>query len=51
MIPPTEFPVKDKLEKRVTTELKLRISRGYTNINLSLIKFEIDKVLSELNVI
>ncbi|MEK6856030.1 MAG: hypothetical protein AABX66_02625 [Nanoarchaeota archaeon] len=56
-INPTDKPlltdltiIKEKLEKRVNNELKLRISRGYKNINLSLVKPEIERVLKELHV-
>lgn len=38
------------LQKRVNSELRLRISRGYKNINLSLIEEEIDNIFKKLKI-
>ncbi|OGJ15549.1 hypothetical protein A3K73_05160 [Candidatus Pacearchaeota archaeon RBG_13_36_9] len=43
--------IKAKVINSVTTELKLRIDRGYTNINLSLVPEFVEKALKELSVI
>ena len=43
--------IKAKVINNITAELKLRIDRGYTNINLSLVPEFVDKALKELNVI
>jgi len=43
--------IKTKIKRKVQSELSLRISKGYTNINLSAIDEEIDKVLKELKTI
>ena len=42
--------IKNKIKNKVTTELKLRINKGYKNINLSLINIEVNKVLKKLMV-
>lgn len=43
--------IKNKIINKVKTELLLRISKGYTNINLSLINQSVDKYLKETNII
>lgn len=43
--------IKDRIHHRVTSELRLRISKGYKNINLDLIDETINKFLKETNVI
>lgn len=40
--------LKDKISNRVKSELMVRILRGYSNIDLSLIDSEIEKRLKEL---
>ena len=42
--------IKNKIKNKVITELKLRINKGYKNINLSLINIEVNKVLKKLMV-
>jgi len=42
--------IKDKITKRATAELSLRIFKGYKDIDLSLINLEIDKILKNLNI-
>src|SRR3989338_7684238 len=42
--------IKEKIVARVKTELMIRISRGYKNIDLKLIEPLTDKVLSELKI-
>lgn len=42
--------IKEKIKKKVDAELKLRISKGYTNINLELVEPIINELLSETNV-
>jgi hypothetical protein len=43
--------LKKKIIKSVKVELNLRISRGYTNINLSLVEEFVDNYLKELNIL
>ncbi|MEK6895098.1 MAG: hypothetical protein AABX48_01105 [Nanoarchaeota archaeon] len=43
--------IKTKIANKVNTELKLRISKGYQNINLTLVEEFVDKVLIEMKVI
>lgn len=43
--------IKLKLERKINTELNLRISKGYKNINLDLVEEYINKALKELNVV
>ena len=51
------FPVhdvdelKEKIAKKARAELNLRISKGYTNIDLSLVEKSIDESLRELSVV
>lgn len=42
--------IKSKLKRKVQSELLLRISKGYTNINLNIIDDEIDKLLNNLKI-
>jgi hypothetical protein len=42
--------IKDKIVKKVKSELLLRISKGYRNINLDLIEKEVDLFLGLLKV-
>ena len=42
--------IKEKIKKRVDAELKLRISKGYTNISPELAEPIIDELLSETKV-
>jgi hypothetical protein len=41
--------IKRKIINNVNSELKLRIDKGYENINLSLVKESVDNALKELN--
>jgi len=43
--------IKDKIIRNVKTELELRISKGYENINLKLIEPIVDEILKEIKVI
>lgn len=43
--------IRKKVINRVKTELKLRIERGYENINVSLVEEFVEKSLKELKVI
>ena len=43
--------IKTKIKRKVQSELLLRISKGYTNINLNIIDEEIDKSLKEFKII
>jgi nitrogenase subunit NifH len=43
--------IKRKITNNVNSELKLRIEKGYENIDLSLVLEFVDKALKELNVI
>jgi len=42
--------IKIKISNRVNSELSFRISKGYENIDLTLINHEIEKVLKELKI-
>lgn len=42
--------IKDKIIKRVKSELNLRISKGYSNINLNLMEAETDALLKETKI-
>lgn len=42
--------VKDKIVKRVKSELSVRISKGYENISLSLVESETEAVLNDLGI-
>ena len=43
--------IKDKITKRVKSELQSRISQGYENINLNLIDIVIEDFLKQLNIL
>jgi len=43
--------IKNKIINKVRNELRLRISKGYTNINISLIEPLTDKYLKELKIV
>lgn len=43
--------LRKKITTRVRAELNLRISKGYTNINLSLVEEFVDNYLRELNIL
>jgi hypothetical protein len=43
--------IKNKIINKIKTELLLRISKGYTNIDLNLIEQSTDKYLKETNII
>jgi|SRR3989344_3293384 len=43
--------VREKIIRKVKAELNLRISKGYTNINLSLVEEFVDNILKELKVL
>lgn len=43
--------IKQKILKKVFTELRQRISKGYQNIDLELVKPTVDRMLSEIKVI
>jgi hypothetical protein len=43
--------VREKIIKRVNAELNLRISRGYMNIDVSLVEKYVEETLKELKVI
>lgn len=42
--------IKDKIKNKVNSELRIRISKGYKNINLDLVENTINKMLLEMNV-
>jgi len=42
--------IKEKIKKKAEAELKLRVSKGYTNINLESVEPIINELLSETNV-
>ena len=44
------YYIKEKIIKRVKTELTLRIEKDYENINLNLIEQEVDKSLKEAKI-
>ena len=43
--------IKEKIIRRVKTELNLRIQKGYENIELSLVEKEVEVVLEKLKII
>ena len=43
--------IRDKITKKVKAELQLRISKGYENIDLSLIESRVDSTLKEMKII
>jgi len=43
--------IKNKITNKIRNELRLRISKGYTNINLNLIELLVDKYLKETKVV
>ena len=43
--------IKSKITKKVRTELSLRISKGYENIDLNLVEDLVDKFLKDVKVI
>jgi hypothetical protein len=55
-INPVNFPlpakdflyIEDKIKRKVNAELKLRISKGYQNIDLNLVDLEVEKYLKQL---
>lgn len=55
--PPISFPVKDleyvkdKLIKRVSAELAIRISKGYQNLSLESVEIEVENALKEMKVV
>jgi hypothetical protein len=42
--------IKKKIINKVESELKIRIERGYENINLSLVEEFVEKSLNEMNI-
>ena len=42
--------IKGKIANKVNSELKLRIAKGYKNINLNLVESVVDKILLDMNV-
>lgn len=42
------FYIKNQIINKVNSELRIRISKGYKNINLELIKEKVDKILKEM---
>ena len=47
---PDKIYVRDKIIRKVRTELGLRISRGYSGIDIGLVDGEVDLILRELGV-
>ena len=47
---PESSEIKNAIIKKVTNELKIRISKGYKNIDLSLVEPTANKILSDLKV-
>ena len=43
--------IRNKIIQKVNSELNLRVSKGYKNINLGLVKGIVDELLKEINVI
>ncbi len=43
--------IKNKITRKVNSELGLRISKGYENIDLGLVNIEVEKVLKEMKII
>ena len=48
---PEASELKETILKKVNNELKIRISKGYKNIDLSLVESSTDDILSKLKVI
>lgn len=54
--PPANFPLKDaseireRLVRKVKTELVSRIAKGYKNLNLSSVEPEVEEALKEMNI-
>jgi len=42
--------IKTRIISKVNSELKLRIDKGYKNINLSLVESLVDKALKEMRI-
>lgn len=55
--PPSNFPLKDVLEikdrliRRINSELSIRISKGYKNLSLDDVEAEIETALNEMKII
>lgn len=47
---PESSEIKEAVIRKVNNELKVRVSKGYKNIDLSLVEFNTNKFLSELKV-
>lgn len=47
---PESSEIKDAIIKKVNNELKLRVSKGYKNINLNLIGPAVNQILAQLKV-
>lgn len=43
--------VKEKIIRKVKTELKIRIDKGYKNINLAVVEEETNKALKEMGIL
>jgi len=43
--------IRNKVINRVVSELLLRISKGYENIDINSVEFEVDKILKEIGVV
>ena len=48
---PEHSEIKQAITKKVNSELKIRLSKGYKNIDLSLVKPTTNQIISELKVI
>jgi len=48
---PDASEVREKIIRRVRAELELRISKGYSGINLDSFESEVDRVLGEMGVV
>lgn len=48
---PESQEVREEVIQRARSELTLRISKGYTNIDLSLVEIFVDELLKDLNVL
>jgi len=55
--PPSSFPLKDiseikeRLVRRVKSELSIRISKGYKNLNIESVESEVENALKEMKVL
>lgn len=55
--PPSNLPIKDvsnikeKLIRKVKSELSIRISKGYKNLNLDSVELEVENALREMKVV